>query len=145
MSETNPPEQPDAETETLFSDTLMAVLRMLDTLPRHEREELEHHVKCSLAGFNRMYAQAYFTADDDQVGAFEALRENGFEPVIDCTFGEDDGLPPMICMDIHGVSAIRDSEFLGWITTLLKPFGGIVHEAGYADPPGPDAKRPTGH
>jgi hypothetical protein len=145
MSETNLPEQSDAETETLFSETLMAVLRILDTLPRHEREELLHHVKCSLAEFNRMYAQAFCTDDDDMEGAFAALRENGFESTIDCVLDEDEALERTTCVDIHGVSALRDSEFHGWTTHLLKPFGGYVDSAGYADPPGPGARRPTDH
>ena len=135
----------DRATETLFSEMLMGILELLPALPRHEREELLHHVKCSLAEFNRMYAQAYFTNDDDQAGAFAALRAHGFEPTIACTFGEDDGLPPMRCVEIHGVSALRQNEFFWWATHLLEPFGGHVEEAGYADPPGPDAKRPTDH
>ena len=125
-----------------FSETLLAVLRILDTLPRDEREELLHHVQCSLAEFNRMSAQAYFTDDDDLEGAFAALRENGFEPTIDCVFGEDE----VSCVVITGVSTIRDSAFLGWLTKLLKPFGGYVEWAGYADPPPrPDARRRTDH
>jgi hypothetical protein len=48
-------------------------------------------------------------------------------------------------VEIHGVSALRQNEFFWWATRLLKPFGGYVHEAGYADPPEPDTKRPTDH
>ena len=82
------PTAQDRATETPFNETLTGRSAAADTLPRHEREELLHHVKCSLAEFNRMYAQAYFTDDDDQAGAFAALRENGLEPTIDCTFAE---------------------------------------------------------
>ena len=32
----------ETETETFISGTLMAILRLLDTLPRYEREELLH-------------------------------------------------------------------------------------------------------
>ena len=76
---------------------------------------------------------------------FRRTAQNGLEPTIDCTFPEFDEDDGSICVDIGGISSIRDSEFLGWLTKLLKPFGGIVHEAGYGDPPRPDAKRPTDH
>ena len=53
----------ETETETFFSDTLMSILSLLKTLPRGEREELLHHVKCSLADVNRMYGQVLFGQD----------------------------------------------------------------------------------
>jgi hypothetical protein len=49
----------ETETETFFSDTLMSILSLLKTLPRGEREELLHQVKCSLADVNRMYGQVF--------------------------------------------------------------------------------------
>jgi hypothetical protein len=86
--------QDDETKPEVFSKTLMSMLKMLGTLPRSAREELLHHVTCSLAKSNRMYAQAYF----DDASAFATLRENGFEPTIACAFGEDDGLPPTVCV-----------------------------------------------
>ena len=55
----------NTETETNFSEALMAILRLMKTLPRNEREELLHHVKCSLADVNRMYGQVLFDDEDD--------------------------------------------------------------------------------
>ena len=91
MTTNSPDTAQDPATETpFFSEKLMDILELLPTLPRHEREEVLHHVTCSLAEFNRMYAQALFIDDDDQAGAFAALRANGFEPTIDCIVDEDE-------------------------------------------------------
>ena len=38
-----------------------------------------------------------------------------------------------------------DGEFLHWLSALVKPYDGYVHETGYADPPGPNSMRPTDH
>jgi len=133
-------DDPSIEDETYrYRKTVAALLTLWARLPRGEQEKTLHFQKCSLAAVNRMYALAYFNDDDDQADAFAALCEHGFEPSINCTFGEGDGLPPTICVDINGVSALRQHEFLDWLNDLLKPFGGYVHEAGFADPPRPDA------
>ena len=60
MTTNSPDTAQDPATETpFFSEKLMDILELLPTLPRHEREEVLHHVTCSLAEFNRMYAQAF--------------------------------------------------------------------------------------
>ena len=105
----------------------------MGTVVAGEQDKTLHFLKCELADTNRMYAAADF-GDDDLKGnglAFAALREHGFEIAIHCVFGEDDGLPPTMCIDINGVSAIRQHDFFWWLTDLLEPFGGHVEEAGY--------------
>ena len=99
------PTAQDRATETPFNETLMDVLRLLDTLPRHEREELLHHVKCSLAEFNRIYAQAYFTDDDDQAACFRRdARERSRDRGRLRLRGRRCRFPPTLCLDVHGVS-----------------------------------------
>ena len=75
------------------------------------------------------------------------MRRCGLDPVIEHVFEEDDpdGIPPTICVDVHGVSRLRQDEFLYWLSDIVEPFSGHVEDAGYADPPGPDAKRLTDH
>ena len=57
----------ETEAEEFFSKALMVILLLLDTLPRNEREELLHHVQCSLADVNRMYGQVLFSDGYDDV------------------------------------------------------------------------------
>jgi hypothetical protein len=134
-------------TETNFSKALLAILRQLDTLPKNEREELLHHVQCGLASINRMYAQVLFGDGDDLDGGIAAIRAAGFEATIEHVIDEDDpDAPPTTFVAVTGTSELRDGAFLDWLTALVKPYGGHVHEAGYADPaPRPNTPRPTDH
>jgi len=136
------------ETETYFSEALMAIFRLLKTMPRNEREELLYHVRCSLADVNRMYGQVLFSDGDDLDGAIAAIRAQGFEADIEHVIDEDDpdGCPPTIFVAVTGTSELRDGQFLNWLSAVVEPFGGNVMEAGYADPsPNPNAPRPTDH
>jgi hypothetical protein len=146
-------DDPSIEDETYrYRKTVHALLTLWEKLPRGEKLKTSHYLRCELADVNRMYAEVYLgdedAADKDkQARAIAALREAGLEVVVGHVFEEDDsdGTPPTLCLDVHGVSEMRDSEFLRWLTDLLAPFGAHVHAAGYSDPPGPDAKRLTDH
>jgi hypothetical protein len=137
----------ETETETFFSETLMAILRQLDTLPKYEREQLLHQVLCSLADVNRMYGQVVFGDEDDLAGGIAAIRAADFEATIEYVSDEDDdGFPPTTSVAVTGVSKLRQNEFSRWLTALVEPFGGMVTEAGYADPaPDHTKPRPTDH
>lgn len=155
MSEETAPAKPsniEAETKTetyRFRDTVASLLALWETLPKGEQEKTLHYLTCELAEVNRMFGKVYLgdDPDDDPNGALAAMRGCGLEPTIEHVFEEDDpdGVPPTLCVDVHGVSALRAFEFLHWLTEIVEPFGGYVEEAGYADPPGPAAKRPTDH
>ena len=145
-------DDPSIEDETYrFRKTVHALLTLWVRLPRGEKLKTSHFLKCELADVNRMYAEVFLgdeTADDkaNQALAFAAMREAGLEVVVAHVFAEDDpDAPPTLCLDVHGVSTLRQRDFFWWLVNLLEPFGGYVHAAGYADPPGPDAKRQTDH
>jgi hypothetical protein len=54
-------------------------------------------------------------------------------------------MPPTVFVVATGVSKLRDGEFLHWLSAIVKPYDGYVHETGYADPPGPNSMRPRDH
>lgn len=136
----------ETETEAVFSKTLMAILQLLDTLPRNEREELLHHVQCSLADVNRMYGQVLFGDEDDLDGGIAMIRAAGLEAEIEYVSDEDDGFTPTTTVAVTGVSKLRQGEFFHWLYALVEPFGGTLMEAGYADPaPDHTKPRPTDH
>ncbi len=79
-----------------------------------------------------MYGQVLFSDEDDVDGAIAAIREQGLEATIEYIIEEDDpdGHPPTVFVAAAGTSKLRDGAFLHWLTALVKPFGGYVHEAG---------------
>ena len=107
-----------------------ALLTLWERLPRGEQEKTLHFLKCELADTNRMYAAVDLSDEDadkdNQVLALAAMRENGLEIVVHHVFGEDDGIPPTLCLDVYCVSSKRHDDFFWWLTDLLKPFGGNV-------------------
>jgi len=126
-----------------------ALLTLWERLPQGEQEKTLHFLKCELADTSRMHAAVDLSDEDadkdNQVRALAAMRENGLEIVVHCVFGEDDGIPPTLCLDVYCDSSKRQDDFFWWLTNLLEPFGGYVAEAGYCAAPGPDAKRQTDH
>lgn len=138
----------EAESE-IFSEAYMAILRLLNTLPKYEREELLHQVQCSLADVNRMYGQVVFGDEDDLAGCAAAIHAAGLEAEIEYVSDEDDlpdGFTPTTTVAATGVSKLRQDEFARWLHALVEPFGGIVMEAGYAGPaPDHTKPRPTDH
>jgi hypothetical protein len=143
----------ETKTEALRSKTLMDILRQLDTLPKYEREELLHQVQCSLADVNWMYGQVVFGDEDDLAGCTAVIRAAGFEATIEAEIDyitdEDDhadGFASTTTVAVTGVSKLREDEFGRWLYDLVKPFGGMVMEAGYASPtPDHTKPRPTNH
>jgi hypothetical protein len=133
-------DDPSIEDETdRYRDTVHALLTLWDRLPRGEQDNTLHYLKCELASSNRLYAAVDLSDEDadkdNQVRALAAMRENGLEIVVHCVFGEDDGMPRTLCLDVYCDSSKRRDDFFGWLTNLLAPFGGRVEEVRYADSP----------
>jgi hypothetical protein len=122
-------------------DVALQIIGMWETMSRAAQQKLFHYLSCELAPVNRMFAKVYLgddEEDDDPEAAMAALRAQGLEVVI----VDDD---PTLCLEVHGVSELRPSEFLDWMHSIVEPFKGYVEEAGYANPPGEGVGRLTDH